>query len=146
MKSDLAKSEIGHIKENLRSDIPMSDLRFCAKKHGKTPGYTSTQENKDKKEGWKSLRTLVRLLWRPAAPGLKPLRLPRARTCPGEHDLRCACLVTVCSRMTVTYFDMSNVLAPQHKGLTKVSPRSNALAQHRSVMIYVSYTQTGRIG
>jgi len=51
-----------------------SDLRKSEKRRGKrTPLQNNTPE-KDKIRG-----TVVRLLWRAAAPGLKPLRLPRAQ-------------------------------------------------------------------
>jgi len=52
----------------------MGDVKFQIK--------SGTQR---KKVGWRSVGALVRLLWRAAAPGLKPLRLPRAQS-PGMGE------------------------------------------------------------
>jgi len=48
----------------------------------KTLNYRGISGNQRKKH----VGTLVRLLWRAAAPGLKPLRLPRARDCMGSSN------------------------------------------------------------
>jgi len=51
----------------------MSDLKNGKKRRGKRAPLKNNNPGKDMTRG-----TLVRLLWRAAAPGLKPLRLPRA--------------------------------------------------------------------
>ena len=46
-----------------------------------------TVEKEEKHVALKSVGTLVRLLWREAAQGLKPLRLPRAKNCGHVRDV-----------------------------------------------------------
>jgi len=63
--SSTKKSEIGQ--------LTMSDVK-------KMKWETSDLSKKVKAPPKKTMETLVRLLWRAAAPGLKPLRLLRAHT------------------------------------------------------------------
>ena len=63
--SSTKKSEIGQ--------LTMSDVK-------KMKWETSDLSKQVKAPPKKTMETLVRLLWRAAAPGLKPLRLPRAHT------------------------------------------------------------------
>ena len=64
----------------------MSDLRFFKKNAGKRPETQIINQIRGKAE-LKISGMAVGPLWRAAAPGLKPLRLPRARneasSCPG---------------------------------------------------------------
>jgi len=50
-------------------------------KKGKTDKKRLCYHRKSEKQTKKRVETLDRLLWRAAAPGIKPLRLPRARDC-----------------------------------------------------------------
>jgi len=56
----------------------MSDLKNAGKSRGKGLAKITVRKNCIYK--FECMGTLVRLLWRAAATGLKPLRLPRART------------------------------------------------------------------
>jgi len=56
----------------MKSDLK-SDLKNRGKRRGKEDTLKNNHPEKDKIRG-----TLVRLLWRTAAAGLKPLRLPHA--------------------------------------------------------------------
>jgi len=58
--------------------------QFLQNKAWETSDFRYNQENREKVD-WRSVGALVRLLWRAAAPGLKPLSLPRARS-PGMGE------------------------------------------------------------
>ena len=63
--------------ETKKSDIVVRSQILRGKTRGK--GWDANKVNKKpEKEDSRSVREAVRLLWRAAAPGLKPLRLPRA--------------------------------------------------------------------
>ena len=73
--------------KNFRSDNYLCLISdFAKKSRGRRP-ISKKLEKQSQKVDWRFAGAVVRLLWRAAAPGLKQLRLPRARneasSCPG---------------------------------------------------------------
>jgi len=64
---------------DLRSDNEDPISEKVKKRRGKRTPLKNNTPEKDKIRG-----TLVRLQWRAAAPGLKPLHLPRVRVCANQ--------------------------------------------------------------
>jgi len=112
-------SELCPISKKSSGRRPISQI---PDKQSRKPSTTAEQvENSGEK--LEHGETLVQLLWRAAAPGLKPLRLPRARGCAVSSNI----LAPGCPKLSTIDATAKTILERLYlvSGLTQFMPRVN---------------------